>query len=69
MGVMVLGSFDEGEFDVAQQRIVGGDEREIHCDALLCTAGSAKRSATPSRLVLEAIFLPMAGRLYWLLVF
>ena len=35
VGVMVLGGFDDGEFDVAQQRIVVGDEREIHFDALL----------------------------------
>ena len=68
MGVMVLGRFDDGEFDVAPQRIVVGDEREIDFDAL-CTAGSAKRSATPSRLAVSAIFVPMAGRFYWLVVF
>ena len=32
---MVLGSVADGEFDVAPQRIVGGDERESHCDALV----------------------------------
>jgi len=35
MGVMVLGRFDDGEFDIAQQRIVGGDERKVHFDALV----------------------------------
>src|SRR6266545_5504191 len=69
IGVMVLGRFDDGEFDIAQQRIVVGDERKVHFSMLFCTAGSAKRSATPSRLALEAIFLPMAGRLYGLVVF
>ncbi len=31
----MLGGFDDGEFNVAQQLIVVGDEREIHFDALL----------------------------------
>jgi len=35
MGVMVRGSFDDGEFDVTQQLIVVGDEREIHGNALV----------------------------------
>jgi hypothetical protein len=35
IGVMVLGRFDDGEFDIAQQRIVGGDERKVHFDALV----------------------------------
>ena len=35
MGVMVLGGCDDGACDVAQQRIVGGDERTIHFDALV----------------------------------
>ena len=33
---------------------------------LLCTAGSAQRSATPSRLACSAIVVPMAGRWYGL---
>ena len=28
VGVMVLGGFDDGEFHVAQQRVIGGDERQ-----------------------------------------
>jgi hypothetical protein len=32
------------------------------------TEASAKRSATPWRLALEAIFVPISGQLYWLLV-
>jgi len=59
---MVLGGCDEAEFDVTPQRIVGGDQGEIDCNAL-CTAGAAQRSATPSRWAFEAIFVPMAGRL------
>jgi hypothetical protein len=35
LGVMGLGRFADGAFDVAPQRIVGGDERESHCDALV----------------------------------
>ncbi len=31
----LLGRFDDGEFDVAQQLIIGSDEREIHVDALV----------------------------------
>ncbi len=31
LGVMVLGGCDDGAFDVTQQRIVGGDERQIDC--------------------------------------
>lgn len=34
MGVMVFGSFEDGEFAIAQQLIVIGDERQIHFDAL-----------------------------------
>ena len=42
VGVMVLGGFDDAEFDITQQLIVGGDEREIHFDALLhCRIGKA----------------------------
>src|SRR5258708_6390598 len=33
LGVMVLGRCDEGAFDSAPQRIVGGDERQVPCDA------------------------------------
>jgi hypothetical protein len=32
LGVMGLGGLDDGEFDVTQQRIVGGDERTIDCN-------------------------------------
>ncbi len=35
MSVMVLGGCDDGECDLATQRIVGGDEREINFDALV----------------------------------
>ena len=35
MCVMVLGRFHDGAFDVAQQRIVGGEERTIDVDALV----------------------------------
>jgi hypothetical protein len=35
MGVMVLGGFDDGEFDVTQQLIVVGDEGEIDFNAFL----------------------------------
>ena len=48
VGVMVLGGFDNGELDVVQQLIVIADECKIDFDTF-CTAGSAKRSATPSR--------------------
>ena len=61
VGIMVLGGVDDGEFDIPKSLLVVGDERQIDFDTLL-TAGLAKRSATPSRLALSAIFLPMAGR-------
>lgn len=35
---------------------------------VLCTAASCKRWATPLRVAVEAMFLPIAGRLDWLLV-
>ena len=35
LGVMVLGGFDDSEFDVTPQIIIGGNEREIAFDALL----------------------------------
>ena len=50
VGVMVLGGFDDAEFDVTQQRIVVGDEGEIDFNAFLhrwiCKAlGNASRLA------------------------
>ena len=51
LGVMVLRGFDDGALDVTQQRIVGGDEGAIDGKAFW-TAGSAQRSATPSRVAL-----------------
>jgi hypothetical protein len=47
----MFGGVEEGEFDIAKQLIVMADERESTA-ILLCTARSAKRSATPSRLAL-----------------
>src|SRR5882672_212990 len=35
LGVMVLGGFDDGEFDVTQEFIIVGDEREIDFDTFL----------------------------------
>ena len=35
VGVMVRGGCDDAEFDVTQQRIVGGDEGEIDCNAFV----------------------------------
>jgi hypothetical protein len=49
VGVMVFGGVEEGEFDIAQPLIVIADERELSVDTLV-HAGSATRSATPSRL-------------------
>ena len=46
LGVMMRGGFDHGEFDIAPQRIIGGDERKVHFDALLhCQKQSLMRLA------------------------
>lgn len=68
MGVMVRGGVEDGAFDGAQHRIRVPDKGAVDFDTF-CTAGSAQRAATPSRLAVEALFLPIAGRLSWLLVF
>ena len=52
---MVPGGFDDREFNVTKQRIVGDDKRKIDRNALV-HGGAAKRSATPSRLAWEAMF-------------
>ena len=66
--VMVCGGCDESECHVAQPRGLGGDERQIDCVLLCAPCGTAQRSAPPSRVALEALVLPLAGRVYGLLV-
>lgn len=63
LGVMMLGGCDEGAFAITEQLVVVGNDARSTA-RLLGTAGSAQRSATPSRLALSAILLPMAGSVY-----
>jgi hypothetical protein len=59
---MVRGGCDAGEGAGAPQRLVGGEARATA--RRWGPAGAAKRSATPSRLVVEARLVPLAGRCY-----